>query len=78
MFDLVSDALREVEAGQYDVVVTDYNFPGEPPEPLIEHLQASASATKIILMSGSLSVPDLGVPFLKKPFTLLELRPLVG
>jgi DNA-binding NtrC family response regulator len=70
-------AIDRFQGGRFHLLLTDYTFPVGKAESLIDFVKEHSPLTRIVLMSGSMTVPELGVPFLKKPFTFDQLKQVV-
>jgi two-component system, cell cycle sensor histidine kinase and response regulator CckA len=76
----VSDGYAAVEtcrrhAGPIDLLLTDVIMPGMDGRELAQHVATSCPNTRILFMSGAVSLPDLqcGNSFLPKPYGPVEL-----
>lgn len=72
-------ARAALDAGAFDVIVSDYDMPGENGVELLEHVRASRPQVRRVLMSGGfvrVTVATGGAveAFLEKPFTPDDLR----
>ena len=63
------EALREMEAEEIDLVLSDLKMPGLDGAALVQGLRRRRLTVPVVLMSAVSSAVDLpGVPFLPKPF----------
>ena len=63
------EALREMEANEIDLVLSDVRMPGLDGAALVQGLRRRRLAVPVVLMSAVSTGVDLpGVPFLPKPF----------
>lgn len=65
------DALRELEAGRVDVVVTDFMMPGMTGYELMQKIRARTPDLPVLIVSGFVNLPhdvQRNVPLLPKPF----------
>ncbi|MCX6746322.1 MAG: response regulator [Candidatus Parcubacteria bacterium] len=75
----VETALHAIRHDTFDVLITDFQMPGQNGRELIEELRAGEICPpKVILMSANThSNLPTGVIFLKKPFSMVELEKII-
>jgi DNA-binding NtrC family response regulator len=73
MIDNVTEAIRVIDTGNFDVVILDVNLQGETSEPLAELLKAKPQV-KVFVATGSHpgALPDVygGFEVVQKPFNM--------
>jgi DNA-binding NtrC family response regulator len=76
----VADAVSALDAGSFDVVLTDYRMPGASGMDLVRHVRENLPGTGVVMVTGygsiqgAVSAVKLGVDeYLAKPFTDEEL-----
>jgi CheY-like chemotaxis protein len=73
-----AEALRLLGEGErFDLLLTDYAMPGMTGTELVARARALEPALGVLLMTGyadAAALPSEGVPVLRKPFALDELR----
>lgn len=81
----VPEAVEALQERRWDLVITDLQLPGPSGLELLEHIQAHAQGTRMILMSGHADVPTAAAAIergidqlLVKPFSLRDLQARVG
>lgn len=73
-------AMELFEAGEFDLLITDYKMPRMDGIALTEWVRAKEPTLPIILISGDIPQPKfdaIGVNVLLKPFSIFELRDAV-
>lgn len=75
------DGIEKYDAGNFDLVVTDYYMPVKGGELVLSHIK---NKTKTILMSGDLDISMTGLAdflcadaCIKKPFDIVQLKELM-
>jgi CheY-like chemotaxis protein len=75
-------ALPLASSASFDILLTDITLPGMDGLALAQHVREHQSAIELIFISGagqfSEHIRELGGRFLQKPFTLVDLRSLLG
>lgn len=76
----VTEALRLVDAGGYDLALLDLNIAGQSVLPVAEALRSRGAPFAIASGYGAAGVPDSlrGVPIIQKPFRLADLRAVIS
>jgi DNA-binding NtrC family response regulator len=74
------DAIEHIQAGRFDVVITDQRLPGMDGEGLIAHITEHwpELAQRTVLTSGLLFRPAQTHRYLQKPFSRAQLIKLLG
>ena len=78
-----SEALMLLAAQPYDVLITDLGMPGMDGWQLIANAVARQPMLRVVVITGREELEDqsradaLGVPLLRKPFDLRQLRTIV-
>ena len=77
-------ALEQVQASPFDLVLTDLKMPGMSGQELVRRLQLIQSDLLVIVMSGSLDAGEKAefatremYEFVEKPFNMKELQDMV-
>ncbi len=77
----VAEAVRALEAGPFDLVLTDYRMPGASGMDLVRHVRENLPGTGVVMVTGygsiqgAVSAVKLGADeYLAKPFTDEELE----
>ncbi|MCX7030785.1 MAG: sigma-54 dependent transcriptional regulator [Spirochaetes bacterium] len=80
----VAEAVRALEAGPFDLVLTDYRMPGASGMDLVRHVRENLPGTGVVMVTGygsiqgAVSAVKLGADeYLAKPFTDDELEACV-
>ncbi|MCB1520347.1 MAG: response regulator [Hyphomicrobiaceae bacterium] len=80
-----ADALRQLESGSFDLLISDLDMPGVDGFELVSRLPGRLSGLKVLLISGhaeelkrAAGLPPGRSATLSKPFTLQQIRGAVA